>query len=202
MSTDVPTRQRIIDAAQLLFHRHGYEKTSLSDILAKAGANSGSLYYAFKSKEELLLAVLDSYVDKLYPMVMDPAFARTKDPIERIFAVLTGYREMLLAFKFELGCPIGNLAIEAAEGRPEVAQRVALNFGNWCKAVEGCLDAAADRLPADLDRAALSRFILTVMEGGIMQARAHRSIEPYDVSVSQLRDYMNRLTGQQPVDRA
>jgi AcrR family transcriptional regulator len=192
------TRDRIVEAARWLFHRHGYANTSLADILRKAEANSGSLYYFFRSKEDLLHAVLDWYLEHLYPEVMDPAFARTDDPIERIFAVLAGYREMLVGCSFEFGCPVGNLAIEAAEGRPAVAEKVARNFTNWCGAIEKCLNAAADRLPADLDRPAMARFILTVMEGAIMQARAHRALEPFDASITQLRDYFNRLMGGTP----
>jgi hypothetical protein len=42
-----------------------------------------------------------------------------------------------------------------------------------------------NRLPADLDGKALAQFVLTTMEGGVMQARAHRSLEPFDASVSQ-----------------
>ena len=44
-----------------------------------------------------------------------------------------------------------------------------------------------------MDRGKLSKFVLTVMEGGVMQARAHGSIEPFDACVEQLRDYFDRL---------
>ena len=43
-------------------------------------------------------------------------------------------------------------------------------------AIHSCLDAAGDRLPAALDRRCLAEFILTVMEGAIMQARTYRDI--------------------------
>ncbi len=195
-ATPPSTRDRLINAAMEFFHEKGYEATGLKEILDRAGANSGSLYYFFNTKEDLLLAVLDRYVELLHPVIIQPAFARTDDPIERIFAVLEGYRHMLQQTRFTLGCPIGNLALEVGDARPVVREKIALNFANWCKAIESCLDVAADRLPADLDRASLSRFVLTVMEGGIMQARAHKSIEPYDACIAQLRDYFNRLVTQ------
>ena len=99
------TRERLIEAARVLFLRQGYEATSISEILREAVVNSGSLYYLFKTKEALLLAVLDKYCDMLYPAVFDHAFARYSDPIERIFAVLGGYRQMLLMTDFRQGCP-------------------------------------------------------------------------------------------------
>ena len=193
MTKTVPTRERLILAAMDLFHRRGYEATGLKDILRRAKANSGSLYYCFKCKEELLLAVLEKYLDLLHPTVIQPAFSKTDDPIQRVFAVLHGYRQMLISAKFKLGCPIGNLALEVGESSPIVREKIALNFANWCAAIRGCLDSAAGRFPADLDREALAGFVLTVMEGGIMQARAHRCIEPYDTGVAMLRDYFDRL---------
>ena len=187
------TKERIVLSAMKLFHDKGYNATGMADILRAAEVGSGSFYYFFESKEAVLLAVLDNYVELLHPMVMQPAFQLSDDPIERIFVVLDRYRTAILESQFNFGCPIGNLALEVAADKPAVAEKIALNFSNWCKAIESCLNAARDRLPADLDMHAMSRFILTVMEGGVMQARAHKSIEPYDVSVRQLRDYFNRL---------
>jgi TetR/AcrR family transcriptional regulator, transcriptional repressor for nem operon len=59
--------------------------------------------------------------------------------------------------------------------------------------VESCLETARDRFPAGTDLPALAKFVLTVMEGGVMQARAHRAIEPFDASVAHLRNYFQLL---------
>jgi TetR/AcrR family transcriptional repressor of nem operon len=187
------TKERIIATAMRLFHQQGYASTGMAEILEEAHANSGSLYHFFKTKEDLLLAVLDHYSQLLYPVVIDPAFATTDDAIGRIFSVLAGYREMLKATGCTRGCPIGNLALELADSRPLVREKISQNFAGWCAAIKKCLDEAGDRLPTDLDRDRLARFVLTVMEGGIMQARGHRDIKPYDESVAQLRDYFDRL---------
>lgn len=188
-----PTRQRLVEAARGLFLAKGYEATSVADVLARAKVNSGSLYYFFKTKEQLLLAVLDEYVDLLEPMVLRPAFERVSDPLDRVFAVLAGYRKMLVMSDCRLGCPIGNLALEMSEKSDVVREKIALNFANWRKAIRQCLFDARDRLPPDLDRHKLAAFILTIMEGGVMQARVHRSLDPFDASVAMLKDYMDRL---------
>lgn len=187
------TRQRLIDVARELFWRKGYRGTSVAEILEEADANSGSLYHFFPTKQDLLVAVLEWYVEHLEPEIVAPARERTDDPIERVFAIFEGYRRALLATDLTFGCPIGNLALEFKEPDPEVRELLALNFRQWSEAVERCLDEAADRLPDDLDREALSRFVLTTMEGGVMQARTHRSIEPFDDSVDQLRRYVDAL---------
>lgn len=187
------TRERLVEAARELFWRQGYHTTSVAEVLERADANSGSLYHFFPTKRDLLVAVLDWYLEHLEPEIVEPARRRTDDPVERIFAILEGYRRALLATELTFGCPIGNLALELDDPDPAVRERLAQNFANWAAAVEACLDEAADRFPRDLDRGALSRFVLTTMEGGVMQARTHRSIEPFDDSVDQLRRYLSHL---------
>jgi len=57
----------------MLFMAKGYQSTSVADILREAGANSGSLYHAFPTKQDLLLAVLERYRKGIGPMLLDPA---------------------------------------------------------------------------------------------------------------------------------
>jgi TetR/AcrR family transcriptional repressor of nem operon len=201
-STD--TRQRLVFAAMTLFHRQGYEATSVEEILTAANANSGSLYYYFRSKEELLLAVLDAYLEGLWPVVMQPAFDRASDPIDAIFEVLKDYRERVRSSDFTYSCPIGSLALEVGASSEAARQKVAQNFANWCAAIRTRLDAAADRLPPDLDKDQLATHVLSVMEGGVMLARTHRSLVPFDAAVTQLESYVRGLVhrGPDPPDRA
>src|SRR5260370_36853204 len=89
------TRVRLLDAARYLFWEKGYAATGMAEILERAQANSGSFYHFFPSKEALLLAVLEADLEGLDPVVIQPPFARHRDPIARIFAILEGYRHRL-----------------------------------------------------------------------------------------------------------
>jgi AcrR family transcriptional regulator len=187
------TKDRLVYAAMMLFAEKGYGSTSVADILKAAGANAGSLYHAFPTKQDLLVAVLDAYRDGIEPMLLAPAWDGVEDPIERIFALLARYRGMLEASECLYGCPIGSLALELHEPDPPVREGLAVNFEGWVRHVQGCLDAARDRLPAGTDTHRLAMLVLTVMEGGVMQARTHRSLESFDAGVECLRDYLARL---------
>jgi TetR/AcrR family transcriptional regulator, transcriptional repressor for nem operon len=180
-------------AAMQLFQEKGYGSTSIADILQRAGANSGSLYHFFPAKQDLLTAVLDTYFQGIRPMLLEPAWEGVDEPLERIFVLLARYRQMLVDTDCFYGCPIGNLALELHEPDPAVRERLAANFTAWTGGIEECLAAAADRLPPDVDRKALAQFVLTTMEGGVMQARTHRSLEAFDASVGQLRNYFDHL---------
>ncbi len=193
MTPKSDTRERILEAARQLFLSQGYAATGVAQILKAAEANSGSLYYFFPTKEDLLLAVLEWYKQNLWPEVIDPVYNRVTDPIERIFGVLHGYRQMLIFTECRLGCPIGNLALELADTHPAARQMIADNFTGWRDAIRLSVEAALDRLPEGADPEALASFILTVMEGGMMQAKAYKSLEPFETAVAQLRDYFDRL---------
>jgi TetR/AcrR family transcriptional repressor of nem operon len=188
-----PTRDRLVEAARTLFWKHGYASTGIAQILKEADAGSGSLYYFFPTKEDLLLAVLEWYRENLWPAVVQPVFDRVTDPIERIFGILDSYRRGLLITNYQHGCPIGNLSLELADSHPAARQLLAVNFSGWRKAVEQCLADAALKLPESVDREQLALFVLTTMEGAVMLARAYQNIEPYDAAVTQLRDYFDRL---------
>ena len=187
------TKDRLVMTAMRLFSEKGYESASVADILRAAGANSGSLYHFFPTKQDLLMEVLRRYRDGIHPMLLAPAWEGIADPIERVFALLARYREALVGSDCFYGCPIGNLALELHEPDPPVRDLIAVNFDGWVTAIERCYVEAGDRLPADLDRHGLAIFTLTTMEGGVMQARTHRRIDAFDRSVAMLRDYVTRL---------
>lgn len=188
-----PTRDRLVNTAMRLFWEKGYGATSVSEILHAAEANSGSLYHFFPTKQDLLVAVLQAYQAGIAPMLLAPAWEGVSDPIEKVFALLGKYRELLIQTDCFYGCPIGSLALEIHEPDPEIRTLLADNFDGWAGHVERCLEEAGERLPAKLDRRALGQFILTVMEGGVMQSRTHRTIEAYDAGVAALRDYLTLL---------
>ena len=187
------TRERLVMTALRLFGEKGYESTSVADVLKAAGANSGSLYHFFPTKQDLLIEVLRRYRDGIGPMLLEPAWRGVADPIARVFALLARYRQALVDSDCFYGCPIGNLALEIHEPDPPVRDLLAVNFDGWVSAIETCYREAGDRLPRDLDRHGLAIFTLTTMEGGVMQSRTHRNLQAFDRSVAMLRDYVTRL---------
>jgi TetR/AcrR family transcriptional regulator, transcriptional repressor for nem operon len=197
MSQTLPTRDRLINSARYLFWDRGYAGTSMADLLAHADVNSGSFYHFFESKEALLREVLEGYLHALRPMVVDPAFALTDDPVERIFGILAGYRGRILQTECRYGCPLGRLALEIdPENRP-AHKLIAENFAGWIGAVRECIDQIKPRLPKGTDPNALATYVLAVMEGGVMISRSYGSVEPFDRAVKQLRQHFALLLAPQ-----
>lgn len=82
-----PSRQRILDCAARLFRQRGYGGTSLRDIAAASGMKSGSLYYHFASKDEIVIDVLNIGVARVTEAVQNavaglPSNAPASDVID------------------------------------------------------------------------------------------------------------------------
>jgi TetR/AcrR family transcriptional repressor of nem operon len=193
----VPTRDRLVEAARYLFWEKGYTATGLAEILARAEANSGSFYHFFESKDALLRTVLQTYLELLEPQVLRPIEEAVADPVARVFAILAGYRQRLLDTDCRYGCPIGRLALELDPENEPARELLAANFGAWRRAVEAHLRAAGIPEPAQV-----AAFVLTVMEGAVMQARVERSIAPFDACMRQLELHLATLprTSPEPPD--
>lgn len=189
----VSARDKIIEAAMELFWLKGYNSTSVADLLSRTQLNSGSLYHVFPSKQDVLIGVLEAYRDGIGEMLLAPAWKGVDDPIEKIFALLKLYRTMIVETDCTYGCPIGSLALELHEPDPKVRDLLAENFENWTRAIEQCLSDAGRRLPPKSDKRALAQFVLTAMEGGVMQARTHRDVAYFDRAVKQLRAHFDML---------
>ena len=193
------THGRIVEAAMELFWLKGFGSTSIADILSRSQVNSGSLYYFFPGKQDLLIAVLEAYRDGIGQMLLEPAWAGIADPIDKLFALLGSYRRAIVDTDCEYGCPIGSIALELHEPDPAVRALLAANFDAWVDAVEQCLGGAAHRFPPKTDLRAIAELALNVMEGGVMQARTYRDVAYFDRAVAQLRVCLDALMSKERV---
>ena len=106
-------RQRIVAAADELFYQQGYENTSFSDIADAVGISRGNFYYHFKSKDEILKAVIDTRVAD-FEAALNEWDKKITDPKQR----LNHYIDMQLRNQQNIishGCPIGSLCTELAK---------------------------------------------------------------------------------------
>ena len=126
------TRARIVDAADRLFYESGYENTSFAVIADAVSLSRGNFYHHFKTKDDLLAAVIDKRIDDTRAMLADWE-AQTPDPRRRLelFIEIT---QRNLGDISRFGCPVGSLVTELAKSgnaaKPLAASLFAL-FGDW-----------------------------------------------------------------------
>ncbi|GKS09485.1 TetR family transcriptional regulator [Paenibacillus chitinolyticus] len=81
-------RNEILDAADELFGQKGFDGTSTNDILVKVGIARGTLYHHFKSKEDIMDALIERYSVKLIGAAQEVALDKSVPVIERILRVV------------------------------------------------------------------------------------------------------------------
>ncbi len=82
-------RNEILDAADALFGKKGFDGTSTNDILDMVGIARGTLYYHFKSKEEILDALIERYTERLINNAQTAAGDKAISVNERMVRVIT-----------------------------------------------------------------------------------------------------------------
>ncbi len=106
-------RQRIVAAADELFYVKGFNHTSFSDIADAAGVARGNFYYYFKSKDDILEAVLARRAENIRHMLAewDAEYPDPRDRLHRYVAILTNEQHHIERY----GCPMGTLCSELSK---------------------------------------------------------------------------------------
>ncbi len=103
-------RERLIGAAAQLLHQQGVERTTLADIAKVAGVPPGNVYYYFKTKDEVIAAVVEARVERVRTTLasIDNRHRTPKPRLKALVHELTGQSEIVAQF----GCPVGSLCSE------------------------------------------------------------------------------------------
>jgi TetR/AcrR family transcriptional regulator, transcriptional repressor for nem operon len=134
LTTDKPTPEHIIEAADRLFYHRGFEHTSFSDIADDVKISRGNFYHHFKSKDEILESVIELRLNRTQRM-LDKWEADSQSPRECVRKFIN----MLIMNQAKLtlyGCPVGTLCSELAKINHESkahANKVMALFRNWLK---------------------------------------------------------------------
>lgn len=107
------TREKIVEAADELFYRQGFEHTSFADIARDVAISRGNFYYHFKSKDEILDAVIDLRLANTR-LMLDSWDIEGDTPAERV----RNFIHILIVNEDKIkryGCPVGTLFSELAK---------------------------------------------------------------------------------------
>jgi TetR/AcrR family transcriptional repressor of nem operon len=126
-------RERLVESAKGLIHEQGVHRTTLAHVAERADVPLGNVYYYFKSKDELIGAVLDCYQEQAKALTR--AFERHRTPQARLKALVHNWADMREAVARH-GCPMGTLCAEldkAADGRDREAAAVMAQIIDWAE---------------------------------------------------------------------
>jgi TetR/AcrR family transcriptional regulator, transcriptional repressor for nem operon len=186
--SDKTTREHIIEAADRLFYRQGYEHTSFADIANVVQISRGNLYFHFKSKDEILDAVIDARLAATQTML-----ERWESEAERPADRIRSFIHILIANRADIkryGCPVGTLCSELAKlqhASQAEANKLFTLFRTWLSRQFTLLGRAAD---AD----ALAMHLLARSQGVATLASAFHDETFIKQEVEQMCDWLTSCT--------
>jgi TetR/AcrR family transcriptional regulator, transcriptional repressor for nem operon len=102
-------RERLVESARALLHEQGAQRTTLAEVAQRAHVPAGNVYYYFKTKDELVGAVLESYTAEAARLI--ETFERLRTPQARLKALVRNWNDMRDVVARH-GCPLGSLCSE------------------------------------------------------------------------------------------
>lgn len=119
-------RQRIVEAADELFYRKGYNQTAFSEVAEASGIPKGNFYYYFKSKDELLEAVIQLRMEGIRRMLAewDEQLPQPKARLRRYAQILLNEAQDVVRY----GCPMGSLNVELGKTQLALQSRAGEMF--------------------------------------------------------------------------
>lgn len=116
------TRERIVEAARILFNRHGFESVTIDDVMEFAGLTRGGFYKHFESKEKLYGAAVSSFLMGRGAVWRADAGVDEAAPEDRARQMIAGYLSSEHLGDLDGQCPMIALPSDAARAGPEVQE--------------------------------------------------------------------------------
>lgn len=182
------SRQHIIETANRLFYHRGYNQTSFSDIAEAAGIPRGNFYYHFKTKDDILVAVVEYRIAHYRDMLVawDAEHPEPRQRLKRFVQMMRGNAKDLVRY----GCPVGSLNIEIGKAQPELKAKTKKLFDlfrDWL--------AAQFRALGHKDANGLALHLLGRAQGISVVSQAYGERKYLKEELDQLEGWLDKQVG-------
>lgn len=186
-------RQRMILAAQELFHQQGIHATSIDQILQKSGTGKSQFAYYFKTKDGLLHEVLRHLHEWLRGDDSPVNYkVETWDDLETWFRFFVKAQH---GRGCDRACPVGTIGSDLSEEQELLRQDVRLIY-EWVRGQLGRFFAerrAVGELPTSIDPDALADFCIVTVQGGLLVGKIKRESDSFENAVNHALAYITSL---------
>jgi len=181
-------RERILQKAEELFYKQGYQATGINQIIEESGVAKATFYAHFPSKDDLCVAYLRTISEreaKHFCCEMD----QCKTPLEKFMCTA----ELLVPWVEESdykGCAFLNMVPEVTDSKHPIRKEAAKFYRHYEEMIE---EVAKDLVASDkkkyghLKPGVLAKQYMTLIAGGLTLASLHHSPEPLKNAVRMIR---------------
>jgi len=173
MGKALDTKTFIIEKAALIFNRHGYAATSMSQLAQAIQMTKGAIYGNFKDKDEIALAAFDYNFSLVAKRIQDAV--RSKDnACDKLIAMATHYLDRYAELSGSGGCPILNATVDSDNVHEALKARVAQALDTWMQAVVKIIykGIKEKQIHANARPEMFASVFVSLIEGGMMLSKA------------------------------
>jgi TetR/AcrR family transcriptional regulator, transcriptional repressor for nem operon len=180
-------RERLIEAAKVAFYHQGFSPTTLADIAALAEVPLGNVYYYFRTKDDLLAAVVEAHLHEIQARFAQ--WDQDLQPRHRLLAWLQCEREGQNELA-RYGCPYGSLGQEMGKTEAPAVALVA-------QLLQAHIEWAAeqfrqlDKQPTEAHDLAVS--LVASLQGAFLLGCGLRSLALLDHQIDRLQTWIASL---------
>ena len=173
------TKQRLLDAGQIMLLKHGYHDLGIQAVLAATNVPKGSFYHHFRDKEDFALQVIDQYMHQVHEGLDACLGDLSRPPIERV----RGFFELTEeSYRHEgyMGCLLGGLGQELSGVSEVFSRRIEDCFSAIQRRIGTCLEEARRRgdIPAASEPERMASLLVDCWEGAALRSRLRGSPAP------------------------
>lgn len=195
------TRERILQAADVLIMDKGFAGTSIDDILKSAGLTKGAFFHYFKGKADLARELVEKHARDdmaLFEEWSAQVEAKTDDPLEQTYLFLKLFEDYVSSLTDRSpGCIYATYTYESMQFDPSIRNFIADTLQAWTsiyvRKFQDVVDLYKPALPVTPRQ--LAEMIVSVIEGGFVLARAFGDIRMTARQSEQFRNYLTLLFG-------
>lgn len=192
------TKKLLIDITFELLYKKGYCATSLIDILKVAKMTKGSIYYHFSSKNDLILATMEHYVEAMLLHWIEP-LNTSETPIEtlvqQIDSLYNLYADKDAFLDVRHGCPLNNFIQDMSDKDEMFFNYLKSVYLRWQESIQIALTKAQilKQTHTQFNATKQALFIMSSIEGSIGSAKAYKDLDTLQDSFEVLNDYLRAL---------
>ena len=186
-SVKQPTRLGIIDAARSHIYHKGFGATSYANIAQETNLRKGNIQYHFKSKDELLQAVIDQQIAGIRQQLESWSLdcGTTYDCVERFIAMVDANADNLSRY----GCPMGTLNSELGKDHREQQHQAKVMFDLYLRWLEARFSAILPRKTAR----ARAEQLMVMAQGASLMAHIHEDPEIVHRQSALMREWLSEV---------
>lgn len=172
------TRQMIVKKSAELFNVHGYDGTSLSDIMRVTQLKKGGIYNHFQNKDEIALASFD-YAFSLVLKRFRERLDKDTTSLAKLFSIIDVFESFYHRPVLRGGCPVANTAVDAPDNHPELKQKATHAVKTLHKYVQIKVEEGKEsgEFKEEVDPNEVATLLFSTLEGALMIARVMESAD-------------------------